>query len=60
MSGLYDKDTGKILEIPSLIYSTSTKKFTLKRCEKRQSTLKSLAPKKNRIKKAIETIEPKT
>ena len=57
---LYDKDTGKILEIPSLIYSTSTKKFTLKRCEKRQSTLKSLAPKKNRIKKAIETIEPKT
>ena len=43
-----DKDTGKIIEIPSLTYSTSSKKFTLKRCEKRQSTLNSLAPKKNR------------
>jgi len=45
---IYDKDTGKILEIPSLTYNTSSKKFTLKRCEKRQSTLNSLAPKKNR------------
>tara|TARA_B110001454_G_scaffold159258_1_gene148587 strand:- start:131 stop:610 length:480 start_codon:yes stop_codon:yes gene_type:complete len=48
---LYNKETGKILSIPSLIYNTSAKKFTLKRCDKRQSTLKSLAPKKNRIKK---------
>jgi hypothetical protein len=48
---LYNKDTGKILSIPSLIYNNGTKKFTLKRCDKRQSTLKSLAPKKNKIKK---------
>ena len=48
---IYDKDSGKIREIPSLMYSISSKKFTLKRCEKRQSTLKSLAPKKNRVKK---------
>jgi hypothetical protein len=47
---LYDKVTGKITSIPSLIYNNTTKKFTLKRCEKRQSTLKSLAPK--RIKSA--------
>lgn len=48
---LYDKDTGVITSIPVLQFNPTTKKFTLKRCEKRQSTLKSLAPKKNRIKK---------
>ena len=53
---IYDKETGKIKSIPSLIYNTTAKKFTLKRCEKRQSTLKSLAPKKSRVKKLIEKI----
>lgn len=48
---LYDKDTGVITSIPVLQFNPTTKKFTLKRCEKRQSTLKSLAPKKIRIKK---------
>ena len=48
---LYDKDTGIITSIPVLQFNPTTKKFTLKRCEKRQSTLKSLAPKNNRIKK---------
>jgi hypothetical protein len=48
---LYDKDNGVITSIPVLQFNSTTKKFTLKRCEKRQSTLKSLAPKKNRIKK---------
>ena len=48
---LYDKDNGVITSIPVLQFNPTTKKFTLKRCEKRQSTLKSLAPKKNRIKK---------
>ena len=47
---VYDKDSGKLLSIPNLIYNTSSKKFTLKRCDKRQSTLKSLAPKKNKKK----------
>lgn len=47
----YDKDAGKIMSIPSLIFNPLTKKFTLKRCEKRPSTLKSLAPKKNKNKK---------
>lgn len=42
---LYDKENGKIISIPSLLYNNTTKKFTLKRCDKRQSTTKSLAPK---------------
>ncbi len=55
---LYNKETGQIISIPSLTYNTSTKKFTLKRCEKRQSTLKSLAPKKNKLKnKKIDKID---
>ena len=45
---IYNKEIGKIQSIPSLSYNVTTKKFTLKRCEKRQSTLKSLAPKKNK------------
>ncbi len=48
---VYDKVNGIITTIPCLLYTpTLTKKFTLKRCEKRQSTLKSLAP-KNKVKK---------
>jgi hypothetical protein len=47
---IYNKETGTILSIPLLIYNSNTKKFTLKRCEKRQSTLKCLAPKKNKSK----------
>ena len=47
---VYDKDNGKIISIPALHYNTGTKKFTLKRCDKRPSTLKSLAPKKKDLK----------
>lgn len=43
---IYDKETGKIKDIPGLIYTKSTKHFTLKNVDKRVSTLKSLAPKK--------------
>lgn len=47
---IYDKLTGTIKSIPCLVHCpASIKKFTLKRCEKRQSTLKSLAP-KNKVK----------
>jgi len=41
---VYDKVTGTITSIPCLFFNSTLKKFTLKRCEKRQSTLKSLAP----------------
>jgi hypothetical protein len=37
-----DKITGKIISIPTLQFNGTTKKFTLKRAEKRVSTLKSL------------------
>jgi hypothetical protein len=37
-----DKSTGKIIAIPTLHFNNTTKKFTLKRAEKRVSTLKSL------------------
>lgn len=41
---IYDKVTGLITSIPCLLFNSALKKFTLKRCDKRQSTLKSLAP----------------
>jgi len=41
---VYDKVTGMITSIPCLLFNATLKKFTLKRCDKRQSTLKSLAP----------------
>jgi hypothetical protein len=43
---VYDKTTGVIKSIPCLLFNTTHKKFTLKRCEKRQSTMRSLAPKR--------------
>tara|TARA_B100001057_G_scaffold415334_1_gene432834 strand:- start:15 stop:488 length:474 start_codon:yes stop_codon:yes gene_type:complete len=46
----YDKDTQKILSIPNLTFKD--KKFSLKRSERRVSTLKSLAPQK-KVKKKI-------
>lgn len=52
---IYDKNTGKIKSIPALMYNSTTKKFTLKRCDKRPSTLKSLAPKKIKNKKTLDT-----
>jgi hypothetical protein len=38
----YDKITGKIQSIPYFNFNSTTRKFTLKRNEKRASTLKSL------------------
>ena len=50
----YDKIKGKITNIPSLVYSDTTRKFVLQRNDKRQSTLKSLGKGKNRTRKKIE------
>ena len=53
---VYDKVTGTITSIPCLLYTpTLTKKFTLKRCEKRPSTLSSLAPKSKVNRRSIPT-----
>jgi len=43
---IYDRENGLIKSIPCLLFNQINRKFTLKRCEKRQSTLKSLPPKK--------------
>jgi len=45
---VYDKEKQIITSIPILSYNTVNKRFTLKRVDKRQSTLKSLTPKKSR------------
>jgi hypothetical protein len=46
----YDKETQNIKSIPGLSLNKATKRFTLKRNEKRVSTLKSLAPKRGECK----------
>ena len=53
---VYDKINGTITSIPCLLYTpTLSKKFTLKRCEKRPSTLNSLAPKSKASRKTNST-----
>jgi hypothetical protein len=51
---LCDKVTGKIIAIPTLHFNVTSKKFTLKRAEKRVSTLKSLG----KGKKTVTPVEP--
>jgi hypothetical protein len=43
----YDKETGKIKDIPALTFAKLNTHFTLKNIDKRVSTIKSLTPKKN-------------
>ena len=43
---LYDKEKGEITSIPTLTINNQTKNFTLRQCDKRVSTLKSLTPKR--------------
>ena len=45
---LYDSKSGKIKQIPGLSFNKNTNKYTLRRVDKKVSTLKSLAPKKKR------------
>ena len=48
---VYDKDIGQIKSIPNLLFNKTTKKFTIKRNDKQNSTIKSLGPKKINIAK---------
>jgi len=50
----YDKDTGVIKSIPMLQFNTTTRKFSLKRNEKRTSTVKHLTQ-TTKSKKGIKT-----
>jgi len=45
---IYDMQTGKIKQIPGLSFNKNTNKYTLRRVDKKGSTLKSLAPKKKK------------
>lgn len=50
----YKKDCGTITNIPALYFEKTSRKFTLKRCEKRMNTLKSLSkPKKSKKSKSL-------
>jgi hypothetical protein len=42
----YNKETGEIIDIPALYFNKPTNHFTLKKLDKRVSTLRGLAPKK--------------
>jgi hypothetical protein len=46
---IYDKTTNKIKSIPCLLFNTVSRTYTLKRSEKRVSTLKSLGIGKKKI-----------
>jgi hypothetical protein len=50
----YNKETGKIEQITLLYFNDVNRKFTLKKHEKRQSTLKSLGPKTRKKTNKIE------
>ena len=60
----YNKETGDIKNIPCFTFNQKSRKFTLKRSDKRVSTLKSLSnpsnSKKNREKKKEKTNRSKT
>ena len=47
---IYDMNTGKIDKIPGLSFNKNANKYTLRRVDKKGSTLKSLAPKKKKKK----------
>ena len=58
----YNKETGKIENIPCLIFNPSTNRFTLNRSDKRVSTISSLGTgnttrKKRNVKKTNDKIE---
>ena len=55
---IYNKDEGYIIDIPFLIFNNSTNRYTLKRNEKKNSTIKSL-PVANKTKLKIKKIKNK-
>ena len=54
----YDTISGKIKNIPGLDFNKNKNKFTLKRVDRKTSTLKNLQPKR-KIKKKIEKLQKK-
>jgi hypothetical protein len=56
----YDKVTNKIKSIPCLLFNTTTRTYTLKRSEKRLSTLKSLGGGKKKLSVSISDADAKS
>jgi Holliday junction resolvase len=52
---VYNKEKHEVESIPSLLFNSTTRNFTLKQTDKRVSTIKSLAPKKT-VKKIPENV----
>ena len=48
---LYEITTGKIKSIPGLLFNKNSNKYTLRRVDKKGSTLKALAPKNRKRRK---------
>jgi len=55
----YDKKTGEITSIPAISFNRTTRKFTLKRADKRAGTSKCLAPRKPRKTRKVDSKLPK-
>lgn len=55
----YNKDTSTIDDIPILIFNNISRKFTLKRCEKRSSTLNSLGNGSTKTRRRLPHTKPK-
>ena len=53
----YNVETGKIDNIPLLMLNEATKKYCLKRCDKRVSTLKSLGLGSNKTRRKVDKID---
>jgi len=49
----YNKLTGTVISIPSMLYTKTAKHFTLKNVDKRVSTLKGLPPKRHNSSKKV-------
>ena len=49
----YNKETGEIESVPYLQFNTTTRKFTLKRSDKRMSTFSSLGTGTNTTRKKL-------
>ena len=54
----YDKETGVVQNIPSLVFQPQARRFTLKRSDKRVSTLKSLGRGKRKRGRRRDKIDP--
>lgn len=56
---VYNKETGEIIDIPSLTFNKNNNNFTLKNTDKRVTTLKGLLPNPKKKSGTVKNIKPK-